>query len=317
MQPISTILSKNPGYHRSDLSKKTNGAFFNRLIQPKLTINQPNDIYEQEADVVADRVMRMTDKAPNPLFFPPTPLSSIQRKCADCEEEEKVQMKGEAIASAGMTVPSSVNKAINSGGHPLDRSTKDFMEHRFGYDFANVQIHNDPLANQSSQEINALAYTQGNHVIFAPGQYQPDTNAGKRLLAHELTHVIQQNNQAVHNIYRAPDDGGDKFKRKPPGKGAFTEADYNDWVKRHPKFSFHNGGAHEPDAFYNRYTPQWFWKNGYFYAFSRYAGFKGGYIEVWLSNKDNGHEFNVFRGDMAPSVGRKNKSNVATRKNYD
>lgn len=194
MQAFSTILSKNPVHHSSDLSTKRNGTFFNRLIQPKLTINQPNDVYEQEADAVADRVMRMTDKASGSLFFKPTPISisSFQRKCAACEKEEKVQMKGEALAGGGMTAPLSVSNAISTRGQSLDRYTKNFMESRFGYDFSDVKIHNDSLAHRSSNDINALAFTHGNHIVFGAGEYQPNTNSGKQLLAHELAHVVQQ-----------------------------------------------------------------------------------------------------------------------------
>jgi predicted Zn-dependent protease len=141
----------------------------------------------------------MPDETPDSLFFQASPISisSIQRKCAECEEEKKVQMKGEAIASGGMTAPSIVNKAINSRGQPLARSTKNFMEPKFGYDFSNVQIHNDSLAHQSSKDINAFAYTHGNHVVFGAGQYQPDTPRGKKLLAHELAHVVQQ--RSIHS----------------------------------------------------------------------------------------------------------------------
>jgi outer membrane protein OmpA-like peptidoglycan-associated protein len=207
------------------------------FIQPKLTINQPNDIYEQEADAVAERVMRMPDKSSDSLFFQPGPLSisqiqrkcasceqeelqrkedeeeepvqlkpikgfDVQRKCSHCEEEEKVQMKGEAGTGGGMSAPSIVHNAINSGGQSLDRSTKNFMESRFGYDFGTVQIHNDSLAHQSSKEINALAYTHGYHVVFGSGQYQPNTDSGRQLLAHELAHVVQQGNGLQRNIQR-------------------------------------------------------------------------------------------------------------------
>lgn len=225
MEIASYISSKEQRKPSSVSNKIRQSGFF----QPKLTINQPNDIYEQEADAVADKVMRMPEKNSNPLFFQPkpVPISAVQRKCDDCEheddlqrkeddednrsiqmkdskvfdihrkcdaceKEEKVQMKGEAIASGGMIAPSAVSNAITSGGQPLDRNTKSFMESRFGYDFSSVQIHNDSLAHQSSKEINALAYTHGNHIVFGLGQYQPDTNSGRGLLAHELAHVVQQ-----------------------------------------------------------------------------------------------------------------------------
>jgi hypothetical protein len=121
-------ISPKPANSVLQTNKNSSSPFFRPIVQPKLTINQPNDIFEQEADAIADKVMRMPDKTLGSLFFQASPLSisPIQRKCAECEEEEKVQMKGEAIAGGGMTAPSSVNKAINSGGQPLPPKYKEF-----------------------------------------------------------------------------------------------------------------------------------------------------------------------------------------------
>lgn len=114
----------------------------------------------------------------------------VQRKCAACEEEE-VQRK-EKNADGAKGAPDVVHEALNAGGAPLDGHTRDFMEGRFGYDFGNVKIHTGALAAKSAQAINALAYTSGNNVVFNKAQYSPETQEGKRLLAHELTHVVQQ-----------------------------------------------------------------------------------------------------------------------------
>src|SRR5665213_3706318 len=76
------------------------------------------------------------------------------------------------------------------------------MESGFGYDFSNVQVHNDSLAHLSSAEINALAYTHGNHIIFGKGQYQPQTSPGKKLMAHELVHVMQQGSSVQPFVQR-------------------------------------------------------------------------------------------------------------------
>jgi hypothetical protein len=195
MPPFLNILNKRNQQKKSPVTgKKTDAVFFKPLIQPKLAINQPNDIYEQEADAAAEKVMRMPDTKTEHLFFQPKqiPLTSVQRKCSHCGEKEKIQMKGESNAGSGMTAPSVVHNVINSPGQKLDTGTRGFMESRFGYDFGNVQIHNDPSAHQSSSEINALAYTHGNHVVFGAGKYQPNIYSGKQLLAHELTHVVQQ-----------------------------------------------------------------------------------------------------------------------------
>ncbi len=162
------------------------------FFQPKLTINQPNDAYEVEADAMADKVMRM-EMPGNGIQLKPLPISSVQRKCAHCEEEQKMQRKemnsSETTADAGLE---SYVGSLNSGGQALSPEARSFYEPRFGYDFSNVKIHTDTIAAKSAQSINALAYTSGNNIVFNSGQYSPNTDSGKRLLGHELTHVVQQ-----------------------------------------------------------------------------------------------------------------------------
>ncbi|HTO61232.1 MAG TPA: DUF4157 domain-containing protein [Bradyrhizobium sp.] len=165
-------------------------------IQAKLRIGDADDPLEREADRVADQVMRMPDR---PSVAPRLSLSTsrdhaAQRKCASCEEEEEKLRRKENEHSrnsdhADMRL---VEQTISSPGHPLDPLTRVDMEDRFGQDFGAVRIHNDPVAHQSSSAIDAYAYTYGNHIAFGTGQYQPDTEQGRRLLAHELTHVVQQ-----------------------------------------------------------------------------------------------------------------------------
>ena len=177
------------------------GIFFKPFIQPKLTINQPNDIYEQEADVMADHVMRMS--IDNNSFFQPA-ITSIQRKCAHCEEEEKKAQRKEN-GNSGAVASSQTENYIDtvSGGRSLSQSERNFFEPRFGYDFSNVQLHTNAAANESAKDINAMAYTSGNNIVFGANQYQPETDSGKQLMAHELTHVVQQN---THTIQRAASD---------------------------------------------------------------------------------------------------------------
>ena len=172
------------------------------FFQAKLTVNTPDDSHEREADAVADKVMRMPtpatispcnplDENKNKTQLKPIPFSQISRKCAHCEEEEKVQRK-ESTSGGGQTAPSIVNDVISSSGKPLDGGTRHFMESRMGHDFSHVQVHTDGKAAESATAVNALAYTSGNHIVFNNGQYAPDTEGGKRLLAHELVHVGQQ-----------------------------------------------------------------------------------------------------------------------------
>lgn len=171
-------------------------------MQSKSIISQPNDSDEQEADTVAEKVMGGGNSESTQTFFKPA-VSQIQRKCDSCEQGGKLQLKSDSNHNSTSEVSSGAFKVINSAGQSLDNPTKDFMESRFGHDFSNVHIHDDSNAHESSTAINALAYTHANHIAFAAGQYQPQTDAGKQLLAHELTHVIQQTKAGNPRIQRA------------------------------------------------------------------------------------------------------------------
>jgi hypothetical protein len=159
-------------------------------IQCKLTVGAVDDPLEAEADAMADKVMRMPEN------------TFIQRKCKHCEEEEKAQRKPLAsfiqkkeTSGSGTVVSDTVNNQIAStrgGGSSLDSATKNFMESRFGSDFSDVRIHTGQYASQLSSDLNAQAFTVGNDIYFNSGKYTPESNSGKFLLAHELTHTIQQ-----------------------------------------------------------------------------------------------------------------------------
>jgi hypothetical protein len=171
-------------------------------IQPKLKVSQPEDEYEQEADKVAEQVMRMS--APGPIVpIADTKEGQINRKCTACEmkneeEEKKVGLKISRKPASGCTletndhVTAEINNIRSSSGTSLDTDNKEFMESRFGYDFSSVRIHTGESAARSANSVNALAYAVGNDIVFGEGQYQPKTIQGRRLLAHELTHVVQQ-----------------------------------------------------------------------------------------------------------------------------
>ena len=183
------------------------------FFQPKLSVNKLDDIYEKEADAMADKVMRMPISNNEDSFFKPSVISSVQRKCTHCEEEE-IQRKDniDDNLTSGNNFESYIGN-LNSGGNTISKKTKDFFEPRFGYDFSDVKIHNNTSAARSAQSINALAYTTGNNIVFNENQYSPETDSGKRLLAHELTHVIQQNPNVKSNnpntIQRKPGDKHD------------------------------------------------------------------------------------------------------------
>jgi hypothetical protein len=170
-------------------------------LQPKLTVNQPGDSYEREADRVADEVMRIPEGR------------SVQRMCAACEEEiqvqrlsvaasgpeeeeEQVQTKRE-VPELGRRhgveyAPPIVDAVLQGRGEPLDGHTRQFMESRFLHNFAGVRVHVGDQASASARAVRALAYTVGHNIVFGSGQFAPSGDSGRRLLAHELTHVIQQ-----------------------------------------------------------------------------------------------------------------------------
>lgn len=161
------------------------------ILQARLTVNTPGDMYEQEADQVAEQVMAMSE-------------SQVQRNC-DCETGEcskcrqgqaankRVQTKRvSGNVSDGNLAPPEVNEVVESSGQPLDSSARSFWESRFGHDFSHVRVHTDAKASASALALNATAYTVGHHIAFAAGQFAPETRTGRHLIAHELTHTIQQ-----------------------------------------------------------------------------------------------------------------------------
>lgn len=159
-------------------------------LQTALKIGRPNDVYEQDADRVAEQVMRM----PEPLVQKKCRCSSGGQPCTKCAEEKEmlnIQRKADTSAVSDSSVPDNFMSSLGVG-QPLDKTTRDYFEPRFGMDFSRIRVHTGSKAEDSASSINAHAYTLGNNVVFGRGQYQPQTIRGKRLLAHELTHTMQQ-----------------------------------------------------------------------------------------------------------------------------
>lgn len=148
-------------------------------LQAKLAAGQVDDPLEREADRVAHRVMRM-------------PASGVSRQCAACDKVEKLQKKPAGPGSAASDAPPIVHDVLRSPGQPLDAATRAYFEPRFGHDLSGVRVHTDAAAAQSAQAVNANAYTVGKNIVFGSGRFVPGTQAGRQLLAHELTHVVQQ-----------------------------------------------------------------------------------------------------------------------------
>jgi len=250
-------------------SKSNGGQSFFRpnSVQPKLTIGQPNDKYEKEADAVADKVVQrlampdvLTKKETGvqarslastispliqrkcasceqeeklqkkeeedlvqkprlevrrkPIFEsnaePPDDRNSIQRKCAECEKEEKLQKKQNSSDSpkVSLGIESSLNSS-KGGGTSIPAATKAQLENSFGADFSQVRLHRDSSAVQMNNVLGAQAFTHGNDIYFNSGKYNAETSEGKHLLAHELTHVVQQSNV----IQRQPKPAVDATKK--------------------------------------------------------------------------------------------------------
>ena len=120
--------------------------------------------------------------------------SGTSGDCAECERK-KLKRRVAGHDAAQRHAPPVVGEVLNGPGRPLDDPTRDFMEPRFGHDFSKVRIHTDERAAESARSVGALAYTVGRDVVFGAGRYQPGTAEGRRLLAHELTHVVQGGQQ--------------------------------------------------------------------------------------------------------------------------
>ena len=267
-----------PGIARSQamhVQRKRIGQILrNNTIQAKISIGQPNDKYEQEADRVAEQVMSMSEPKTQQQVEPEekkpeegselqrsVSTPDIQRKCPGCEEkmqhqhtdenaekeplqtkpiteqitpllqrqaepeeEEEIQAKPvdqevqrqaeededeeEAIqAKSNVAQTSAVDpnlenriQSMKGRGQVLPLPERNFFEPRLGVGLGNVRVHSDANAAQVARSINAKAFTRGSDVVFGEGQYSPNTNSGRRLIAHELTHVVQQNRSSTRGV---------------------------------------------------------------------------------------------------------------------
>lgn len=164
------------------------------VAQAKIDINKPGDIYEQQADSVSDRIMRM----PEP---------------ANRSRTEVPQMTH--VPDSPIVFPYFQPKS-NGLGQPLPEEERAFFESRFGHDFSRVQIHANAMAAESAEAIGAKAYTIGQNIAFGAGHYNPGTALGRRLIAHELTHVIQQQGSGNDGSLIQREDQDEENPLKPP-----------------------------------------------------------------------------------------------------
>jgi len=145
-------------------------------LQPMLRVGLRDDACEREADQVADRLVRAGNGSAGAFARSPG-ARLVQRSAGNAE-----------LAAA----PDIVHQVLETSGRPLDSSTRSSMEEHFGHDFGRVRVHTDARAMHSAMAVDARAYTMGPHIVFAEGEYAPATASGRWLLAHELTHVVQQ-----------------------------------------------------------------------------------------------------------------------------
>jgi hypothetical protein len=159
------------------------------IVQRKLEVNTPGDAHEQEADRTAEQVLRMPEPQPQGAC---APFGHPGYQNAQANHEDLQTKHVESDHTREVATPPIVHEVIHSSGQPLDSTTREFMEPRFGRDFSNVRVHTDAQAAKSAREVNALAYTVGRDIAFGEGAFETRSTRGKQLIAHELTHVVQQ-----------------------------------------------------------------------------------------------------------------------------
>ena len=141
--------------------------------------------------------------------------SALTGDCEDCKKTKLIQRKAAGDRRENISAPPLVSEVLRSAGQPLDDETRAFMEPRFGHDFSRVRVYTDEAAAKSAQAVNALAYTVGQRVVFDAGQYRPQTNEGRLLIAHELAHTLQQTTAApLPSTAMAVAPGGDPAERE-------------------------------------------------------------------------------------------------------
>ncbi len=209
----NSVLPSWPGMlHRKTSCACGGGCPACQAEASNLAVNRSLDSGEAEADAAADKVMRA---GTNPTYLTP---SDRQADSDLPDAAGPVTMKREPTGrDENPLAPKSVGEVLSATGKPMDEGTRAFMEARFHHDFSKVKIHDDAQAAESARSINALAYTSGDRIAFAAGRYDTNFDSGKRLLAHELAHVVQRKGTVSKAILRAVDD-------------AQVEKEFADWA---------------------------------------------------------------------------------------
>ncbi len=171
-------------------------------LQTKLAVGARDDPLEREADRIADQVMGMASAVAPVDAGRAVPPGHVARRAPPTTTGTVGPTAGSGEAQA------IVGDVLSSRGQPLDAATRKFMEPRFGHDFGEVRVHTGPRAAASAEAVVSRAYTVGHDLVFAAGEYQPGTQAGRRLLAHELAHTLQQGAGTRLRRQDADDSGG-------------------------------------------------------------------------------------------------------------
>jgi hypothetical protein len=262
-RPSGTSQTSAVGWKLSNIPAHFRPSSRSVALQPKLAVGGINDPLEHEADRVADQVMSMPSPARSAQIqvnrkcaaceskehekvrakpaAAPMPNSVMRSRdqahgtCATCgkkadPEQAKVRRRARTAPTAdtdgNSLAPASVDRVLGSPGRPLASGERSFFEPRFGRDFGRVRLHHDAEAGASAREVGALAYAVGEHVVVDPGRYSAASDSGRRLLAHELAHVVQQGGADA-----APESSGDGAKAATP------QADLTPSVRRIQRFS--------------------------------------------------------------------------------
>jgi hypothetical protein len=195
-------------------------------LQPKLDVSEPGDSFEREADRVADAAMRTGDPAASAEYLDEgAPTSGARPRGSASARRARVAASGTPGTRAPTGTP-----GLEGEGRALARAEREFFGSRMGRDFGHVRIHAGDRAAAAARSLHARAFTVGNDVVFGPGEYAPHTHAGRRLLAHELAHTVQQreNRQAQH-IQRtiSVDNPGDTPPPNTMNNGALVVSLFN------------------------------------------------------------------------------------------
>lgn len=234
------------------------------FIQAKLKVGAVDDPLEHEADRVADQVTRTPDPKASATCLASAPQSEMQAGGKKDEDTQRLQIiPRSALRSQTSAFPYVAGHVVQSSGQMLDADVRAYFEPRFGHDFSAVRVHTDDCAAASAASMGASAFTVGSSIAFAAGRYDPDTPAGRRLLAHELTHVVQQRSIQQSGAFSEPlliqrnaesddymhgyEDGLDGGDSRAGPRDVDVLVDYNEgYAKGHYQFIQHLSSGDSP-----------------------------------------------------------------------